>query len=369
MNVDTINLLNWNADHGRRDCYGRFHNARYVRVEESLSRVVLERHLSERPVGLYLVRGNKTQLAVLDFDSHDGATPWPEMVAIALKVIASAKLLGLRIHGYRSGGGRGLHLWFVWERPQSARYVRHHLGNLLSSVGLRDGTGGVVKGEVEVFPKQDRVEAGAYGNLIALPGARASVPLNDDTLEPIDWEMLDIPAITQRFSDPVPEVPEEERVPAAFERLEGDDELVRAALKHVPADDYRTWLRVALALKNAFGGEAGALFDEWSATCQAKYEGPEKTAKFWDGLKPNGSVSLGSIFYMARQRGWNGPTDGFVREMNSRFGILTYGNTTLIIPKNGPTPGGRLHGPREENVPRSAGARNHRGRRRAGRWG
>jgi len=324
------------TDLSRRDVHAVREGTGYVLVRDKLTQLVIERHLLSSPaIGQYIMSGEKTQVAILDLDSHDGLMAWEEMVAAALMIIAAAEPLGLRVHAFRSGGGHGIHLWFLWEKPQNARYVRHLLRNLLASIGLRDGTGGVAKGEVEVFPKQDRVEPGKIGNLIALPGARASVLLDEMTFEPVEWGTIDIPEVMMRYSDPVPAVAEEEQRPAAFERLDGDEDEVRAALKHIPASDYHTWFKVMCALKHTFGDEGLLIFDEWSATCAEKYRGSGEIRRRWEGLVPNGQIGIGSIFYLARQHGWNGPANPMIREMNARFGILTIGNTTLIIVKNG----------------------------------
>lgn len=336
MNDQAIRALCFYAEHMRRDCYAvRSPSGKYTPILASVSQLVIERHLADRPVGLYWEIGDKTRIAVLDCDSHHGEVSWPEMVALGLEILGEARKLGLRAHVHRSGGGSGLHISFVWEKPQNTRYVRHLLRRLLTSLGLRDGAGGVARREVEVFPKQDRVEAGKYGNLIALPGARASVPLDDATLEPIEWDIVDVPAIIQRVSDPVPEVAEETQRPGAFVRLEGDEETVKAALKHVPANDYHSWIDVMLALKFTFGEDALPIFDEWSASAPDKYPGPDKIRRRWMGARPDGRIGLGSIFHMAHANGWNGPRQSVVREMNARFGILTIGSKTLIIVKNG----------------------------------
>jgi hypothetical protein len=89
------------------------------------------------------------------------------------------------------------------------------------------------------------------------------------------------------------------------------------------------------ALKHRFGEAGLPLFDEWSASAADKYPGAEEIERRWNGLVPNGQIGIGSIFYLARQQGWNGPAHSRVREMNARFGILTIGNSTLIIVKNG----------------------------------
>jgi len=336
MDDKKLRYVSFLADLSRRDIHVIHKGDGYVLVRDKLTQLVIERHLLSSPaIGQYMMKGDKTQVAILDLDSHDGLMAWEEMVLVALMIIAAAGPFGLRVHAFRSGGSHGIHLWFLWEKPQNARYVRHLLGSMLASIGLRDGTGGVAKGEVEIFPKQDRVESGKFGNPIALPGARASIALDAKTLCPTDWEALDIPDVMMRVSDPVPELADEEQQAASFERLVGDEDEARAALKHIPAADYHTWFKIMCALKHTFGNDGLPIFVMWSATCVEKYPGPEEIERRWNGLVPNGRIGIGSIFYLARRHGWNGPSNPMIREMNARFGILTTGNATLIIVKNG----------------------------------
>ena len=51
-----------------------------------------------------------------------------------------------------------------------------------------------------------------------------------ESLEPVEWETVVIHEVMLRYSAPVPELADEEKGPAAFVRLEGDEELVRTAL-------------------------------------------------------------------------------------------------------------------------------------------
>ena len=47
-----------------------------------------------------------------------------------------------------------------------------------ASCGLRDGSGGLKDKQVEVFPKQDHVADGKFGNMFVLPLAAQSMPLH-----------------------------------------------------------------------------------------------------------------------------------------------------------------------------------------------
>ena len=123
---------------------------------------------------------DKTRLATLDFDDKSGAMPWEQMRACALRVAETARQFKLNPWAVRSGGGNGVHLHFLWDEKQSAADCRRLLETVLSAEGFSNGTGGVAKNEVEIFPKQDRVDAERVGNLIALPFARKSGPLDHD---------------------------------------------------------------------------------------------------------------------------------------------------------------------------------------------
>lgn len=119
-----------------------------------------------------------TRVGLFDLDSHKGATPWAEMVAHADAIRGEARLLfDLNLVPFRSSGGNGIHLYAVWDEPQDAHSVREALTAVLKRAGYENGTKGVAAGEVEVFPKQDRVPIGGYGNQFILPLAGKSVPL------------------------------------------------------------------------------------------------------------------------------------------------------------------------------------------------
>lgn len=129
-------------------------------------------------VGLYtMAKGaDTTRVALLDLDSHQGATGWPEMVTTARRLSARAEQRGLKAHAFRSSGGRGVHLIFVWREPQHAYSVRLLLRKLLTAEGLSDGAGGVVASQVEIFPKQDLCFD--CGHMFILPLGGKSCPLD-----------------------------------------------------------------------------------------------------------------------------------------------------------------------------------------------
>jgi len=98
-----------------------------------------------------------TRVACLDFDSHKGETPWPDMMRIVDTVVFALETEGYSPVVFRSSGGSGVHLYLVWDAPQDAHSVREMLRVVLDACGFAPGTAGVSKGQVEVYPKQDEV--------------------------------------------------------------------------------------------------------------------------------------------------------------------------------------------------------------------
>jgi hypothetical protein len=95
----------------------------------------------------------------------------------------------------------------------------------------------------------------------------------------------------------------------AFTRyaLPADVERVRDALRHVLADDRKTWLDIGMALKHEFGDGGRELFDEWSTTSQ-EYDRPDQE-KTWQSLGKRDGIGIGTLFHYAREGGWTGDAD------------------------------------------------------------
>lgn len=297
-----------------------------------------------QPVGAYLVRYDVTSAAIIDFDDHDGVMPWDEMVSKAMPVVEKLRQLGLKLLLCRSGGGAGLHAWMFWKEPQPTKTLKLFLSKAIADAGFKNGNKGVEEKTVEVFPKNEKVEEGKFGSLIALPYARNSVPL-DDALQPITWEKFETPVLSELYSPDVSELykpaPKKERsrkqtkTKAVYsgDVLPGDEEQVREALKRLDADDYDQWFRFGMAVKFSLGVGAFSIWDDW-ASKSGKYDGQEKSRETWDAFEPDGSLTIGTIFHHAREAGWEGPSNPVIREYNAKYGIYTYANTSKIILKD-----------------------------------
>lgn len=253
--------------------------------------------------------------AVLDLDDHNGDLSFEEMAAIADKLLFTFSAGNLYGHPWVSSSGHGIHIWFLWDEPQDAFSVREYIKQGLQSHGFKPGTAGLTKGEIELFPKQDHVPVGGYGNQVWLPlgGKSAYLRSNefvDDTLRPVSPESYG-PEIWA-MSDPVPV--REKPVRAALPALQEDqieDALVDAAkmLPFIRRYDYDSWMRVGFALHNlSQGSDAGlVLWDNWSSKgdgyepggCTAKWATMDRGS---DGRRAD--VGIGTLRLWALEGGW-----------------------------------------------------------------
>lgn len=114
-----------------------------------------------------------------------------------------------------------------------------------------------------------------------------------------------------------------------------ENEKIRAALSLLDADDRAVWLNACNALKN-YSLKAGdlvarELWDEFSKRSK-KYD-PVDQEKLWMAQSPNGNakgvITLGTIFAMAKNAGWNGEA----RDIN---GTLVEPHTLMFDGPPGP---------------------------------
>ncbi|MCL2716279.1 MAG: DEAD/DEAH box helicase family protein [Alphaproteobacteria bacterium] len=130
---------------------------------------VVRQHLSGedargRPfvVGIYpLMVDEHCAFLAYDFDKSS----WREDVAACLEV---CRLSGLPAALERSRSGQGAHLWLFFEEPVSASLARR-LGAALLTRAMENRPGLGFGSYDRLFPNQDTMPQGGFGNLIALP--------------------------------------------------------------------------------------------------------------------------------------------------------------------------------------------------------
>lgn len=284
-------------------------------TREALTDQRLAKHLNGGPArGVCPIKAGEsvTMVALLDLDSHKGETSWGEMTGAALKVTDALEARGLRVIPFRSSGGRGIHLYTLWDHPQDAYSVRTLLTQALLEAGYRNGTAGVSRGEIEVFPKQDSVPADGFGNQFILPLAGESEPLDPLDLSPMGKDAATL--LAWASSEPVPVLERPVREVAAVE-ASGDLVRLRAALAAIPNEgtaerDYDEWRNIIFAIHHATGGsDAGhALAHEFSAR-SGKYDPEFFDGRVWPYVRDReGGVTEQTIYAIARQHGWDAPT-------------------------------------------------------------
>lgn len=247
-----------------------------------------------------------TRLALLDLDSHKGETPWEEMLSIAESITVQLQVREMNATLWRSSGGSGIHIFLLWDTEQDAFSVRESMRQVLADCLLASGTGGVAKGEVEIFPKQDAVPSDGYGSMFILPGAGKS--------EPIDTHGWPVSA-------PIPAIPKPERAPHTGE-IHGLENLL-AALDAIPnrdADslDYDLWRNIVFAIHHATdGSDSGLALAHRFSSRSPKYDPAFLDERVWPYVRSDrdDAITARTIFHTARAY-------GFVEDVSDDFDVI-----------------------------------------------
>jgi len=113
-------------------------------------------------VGIYpMLEADSTRLLAVDFDDEN----WREDVSAFRKTCIS---FGIMPAVERSRSGNGAHVWFFFSEPVAAADARR-LGNGLLTQAMTQRHELQFKSYDRLFPSQDTVPKGGFGNLIALP--------------------------------------------------------------------------------------------------------------------------------------------------------------------------------------------------------
>ncbi len=255
-----------------------------------------------------------TRLAVFDIDSHKGEIPWQVMQNVGLDLVLALRERGARPVVFRSSGGHGIHIFVLWDEPQDAYSVRQFMRGVLSDHDLYDGPGGLAKGAVEVFPKQNKVVVGKFGNQVWLPLAGKSNPLAPESL--MDLPRQAVCELAMEMSAPVPVL---EMPPAPGYEMAvpptGEMALYRQALMLLPASyyngegsAYQNWLNILFALHYESGGsEVGRSIAHEYCSQMDEYDADELNAKWDNGIQHQHSSTLitgGTIRKLAGKYGW-----------------------------------------------------------------
>jgi len=134
-------------------------NCKYV----PLSNDVIRGHLEGRhTIGVYPLRLDETcYFLAVDFDKKS----WQEDAAAFLEV---CRAMNIPVVLERSRSGNGAHVWIFFSEPVSASLARN-LGSCLITETMSRHHQLSMESYDRLFPNQDTIPKGGFGNLIALP--------------------------------------------------------------------------------------------------------------------------------------------------------------------------------------------------------
>ena len=171
---------------------GWVNSKRPDRGYEPLTDAVIERHLAgEIAAGLYpLLRDDRCRLLACDFDGGSWALD-------ALAYLDACRAAGLPAVLERSRSGDGGHVWVFFSGPVAAADARK-VGAAMLRRAMTSRAEIDLASYDRLFPSQDVMPKGSFGNLIALPlqgdcrRRGTTVFLDPTTLDPYDdqWAFL-----------------------------------------------------------------------------------------------------------------------------------------------------------------------------------
>ena len=282
----------------------------------------LRRHLNGGPyrgANPMQYNSSSTMVSLYDLDSHKGEISWPEMLAVARRLMEAMRLHGLEPMAFRSSGGKGIHLYCLWEQRQDAYSVRMLLDKILKQLGYRNGTGGVKQHEIEIFPKRDWmgekktvIRKGkphvTRGSQFILPLAAESVPLGPVTLADLPRTPASIKWVMSK--------PLNVLVKPGRNRHEGAPSMeldtLRSALAAIPDEapemvDYAEWIKMLAAIHYETQGSAEGLEMAHEFSARAGNYDAEVLDNKWDTFDDDCDhpVTGGTIIRAARGYGWS----------------------------------------------------------------
>jgi hypothetical protein len=218
-------------------------------------------------------------LTILDLDTKRSTAPRDLRME---KLMSQAKAMGLMTE--RSHSKKGGHIIFL-AKPDPDMPPKINLGN---------------HQEIEIFghPKS----------------AGKSVMLTGDALK---GDVIEIKGTLQEFLasagisiEKAPELKPAPAPPPVLPRLSTSSDMDRAsdALQFISPDlDYNEWIAIGQALHTAFGHAGLSIWHSWSAQ-GSKYKGDKDIEQHWRSFKPDGGITLGSLFHQAMERGYKPPS-------------------------------------------------------------
>ena len=141
-------------------------------------------HLSGKTTaGVYpLLPDDHCYFLAIDLDKYD----WQDAVK---GIGAACEQLGISHLVERSRSGNGAHIWIFFEKPTPAKNARR-LGFTLLDLAMEHHSGLSFESYDRLFPNQDTMPEGGFGNLIALPLQQAPRKQGNSSFVDNNFEVL-----------------------------------------------------------------------------------------------------------------------------------------------------------------------------------
>jgi hypothetical protein len=230
---------------------------------------------------------SKGHLVVLDVDlKHSQTTTNIAIQKMARWVKGNNALTEISV------SGKGRHIFLIANQAD----------NILPKYKLAAGQ------EVEVFGLDNSAGKSVLLSGSQLTGEVIEVPDLHELLT--EWGIIEQHTLNQPKPAPA-------TAPIDFSPiLKPQDEYDRAAnaLQFINPDiDYDQWIDIGQALHTAFGAAGKDLWHSWSAH-GSLYEGDRNIDTHWKSFGKKEGVTLGTLFHIAKQAGWEPPTKASERK-------------------------------------------------------
>jgi len=215
----------------------------------------------------------------------------------------------------------GKHYIFHWQENATSS-----TGKIGASIDSRGGTETVCKGHIVVWPSV--IDGKEYQ--WHMGGNRGSIPKWVMEKMGVPWAARDKRG-SGRGNEYVGDNDTETKVELAqLEKMLGEID--------PNGMEYDEWLRVGMAIKSQYPGEDGfSTWDKWSSQGE-RYEHNECHIR-WGGLDELGAVRMGTLFYLAKESGWepekgdrhSNPLKDIVHAMNEIYAVVVIGGKLKIL--------------------------------------
>lgn len=334
---------------------------------------VIRAHLDgSQPIGIKMNTGDgKSHFAVFDFDDHDGSVA-PQVMRTRVGFVAGV----LHRHGtphfvVRSGGGRGYHIWIVFERASRADYVRKRMREILNEANTAlaqspwdhekfvpdDGKGKGMFHSTDTIharsPRPDQPDSYKVEHYVELlpkdgewPVIALPLALESVAMTPTGWSDAGYIEFEKGGDLVVQKAKPSRTGPKAGQtKKEIDvDAAVAAFAKARPGGDYHQWVSAGFNILAAFGQEGVAQFIAYSQATEG-FESDNDAREKWNDLSKRKPTCKAATFWAyARAGGYQGGLPDDVKLNGSDVGreILTdvIENVDLFRDKDGTAYGG-----------------------------